>query len=275
MRVKKAKKPRRSIEYLLSADSQLRKISLKKLSDRWKKAKGSLQTSRAKTKKKSPAAKHAARHGSLFPWAMSPRAMVLGVMCMLIAAALITARQPSHEADVVTSVDPAPAADIQLEQHPTAAQFDSRKTSRTPAKAPAARASTAEAPMVKASGVATPKALAVESTPRSSAVEFAPKPVTAEPARTADAQIAPTTIAGCLELANGTFRLKDTSGEDAPKSRSWKSGFLRKRAASIELADAGSLRLSRYVGQRVSVTGTLHDREMEPHLVRRIAGSCN
>jgi hypothetical protein len=33
---------------------------------------------------------------------------------------------------------------------------------------------------------------------------------------------APVTITGCLEVDNDTFRIKDTSGADAPTSRSWK-----------------------------------------------------
>ena len=38
-------------------------------------------------------------------------------------------------------------------------------------------------------------------------------------------------IEGCLEQNGEAFRLKNTTGEDAPKSRSWKSGFLKKGPA--------------------------------------------
>src|ERR1041385_6299580 len=41
------------------------------------------------------------------------------------------------------------------------------------------------------------------------------------------------TLAGCLEKSGDSFHLKDTSGADAPKARSWKSGFLKKGAATI------------------------------------------
>ena len=86
---------------------------------------------------------------------------------------------------------------------------------------------------------------------------------------------APVTVAGCLERADETFRLKNTEGADAPKARSWKSGFLKKSPASIELVDpANRLRLTSRVGQRVSVTGMLADGQLQARSLRRIPGSC-
>ena len=86
----------------------------------------------------------------------------------------------------------------------------------------------------------------------------------------------PVTIAGCLERADQTFRLTDTTGADAPKSRSWKSGFLRKSAAWIEVTDpTRGMRLTNHVGQRVSVTGMLSDRQMQVWSLRRVASSCS
>ena len=84
------------------------------------------------------------------------------------------------------------------------------------------------------------------------------------------------TITGCLERGDSTFRLKDTTGADAPKSRSWKSGFLKSGSASIQVIDAGDrLNLSNHVGQRVSLTGTLVDREMKARSLQSISASCN
>jgi len=86
---------------------------------------------------------------------------------------------------------------------------------------------------------------------------------------------APVTLAGCLERADDTFRLKDTLGADAPKSRSWKSGFLKKSSASITIVDAPTrLNLANHVGQRVSVTGMLDDGQMRVRSMRRVAASC-
>jgi hypothetical protein len=84
------------------------------------------------------------------------------------------------------------------------------------------------------------------------------------------------TVTGCLEGADGAFRLKDTAGADAPKSRSWKSGFLKKGSATIDLADAAhATRLADNVGRRVSVTGTLVDREMQVRSMRRVSATCD
>ncbi len=81
--------------------------------------------------------------------------------------------------------------------------------------------------------------------------------------------VAAVTISGCLEVDEGTLRLTDASGADTPTSRSWKSGFLKKRPAEIELADAvGTLHLRNHVGRRVAATGTLVDRELRARSVR-------
>ena len=86
---------------------------------------------------------------------------------------------------------------------------------------------------------------------------------------------APVTISGCLERDDETFRLKDTSGADAPRSRSWKSAFLKKGSSPVEVVDASKrLKLTNHVGQRVSVTGTLSDGEMQIRSLRSIAASC-
>lgn len=87
---------------------------------------------------------------------------------------------------------------------------------------------------------------------------------------------APVTVFGCLERANSSFRLTDTDGVDAPKARSWKTGFLKKGAASIEVVDPGNrAKLSTHVGQRLSVTGTLADRQMQVRSIRRISATCD
>ena len=70
--------------------------------------------------------------------------------------------------------------------------------------------------------------------------------------------------------------MKNTTGSQAPKSRSWKSGFLKKNPASIEIVDASNkVRLPNHVGQRVVVTGLLVNREMQVRSLRRVATSCN
>ena len=94
-------------------------------------------------------------------------------------------------------------------------------------------------------------------------------------AKAAVAKAAPVTITGCLERDDATFRLKDTEGANAPKSRSWKKAFLKKDSTSIEVVDAAHrLKLPDHVGERISVTGTLVDREMQVRSLQRVAASC-
>jgi hypothetical protein len=85
-----------------------------------------------------------------------------------------------------------------------------------------------------------------------------------------------TTMTGCLVRDDGIFQLKDTDGEHAPKTRSWKSGFIKKSSAAIDLVDTGSrLRLGSHVGYRVSVSGTLTDREMQARTMRATSERCD
>jgi hypothetical protein len=134
------------------------------------------------------------------------------------------------------------------------------------------------------------RAPAVDSAPRAAATAHAastPLPAVSKPNVEPKAHAEPTTpadiknegavtIGGCLQAGDGSFWLKDTSGEDAPKSRSWKSGFLKKRTGSVQIAGAtDALQLSNYVGQRVTATGTFANRTLQARSVERVAASCN
>jgi hypothetical protein len=83
------------------------------------------------------------------------------------------------------------------------------------------------------------------------------------------------TLTGCLARSDNEFRLKDTTGANAPKARSWKSGFLTKRSAQIAVVPEGPLPLSTHVGHRVRVSGTLVDREMRVRTLRSVSASCD
>ena len=82
------------------------------------------------------------------------------------------------------------------------------------------------------------------------------------------------TITGCLEQQGDRFRLKDASGADAPTSRSWKFGFLKRGPDAIDLVDAGAA-TANHVGTRVRVTGILEDHQLHVHSFSRVADSCN
>ena len=72
------------------------------------------------------------------------------------------------------------------------------------------------------------------------------------------------------------YRLADTEGADAPKARSWRSGFIRKRTAPVALIGAPDpLSLKTSVGKRVAVTGLLTSRELQVSSLRVVAASCN
>jgi len=86
------------------------------------------------------------------------------------------------------------------------------------------------------------------------------------------------TITGCLEISTdgNDYRLAETDGADAPKSRSWRTGFLRKRTAPVPLIDASDpLALKNSVGKRVAATGVLTSRELQVSSLRVVAASCN
>jgi hypothetical protein len=104
---------------------------------------------------------------------------------------------------------------------------------------------------------------------------FAAKPASAQSAAAVPgAELA--TIEGCLVQDADQFQLKNTSGEDAPRGRSWKSGFLHRSSKTIDILDQSHrLNLARHVGERVTITGLLDDRELQGTSLKRVAESCN
>ncbi len=83
------------------------------------------------------------------------------------------------------------------------------------------------------------------------------------------------TITGCLERDDQKFRLTNTEGENAPRSRSWRTGFLTKRNRSVDVVDSSNrFRLPDHVGERVTASGALVDGNMQLRSLRRVAMSC-
>ena len=113
-------------------------------------------------------------------------------------------------------------------------------------------------------------------TPLATAVAPAPEITRAPSTEVASAQEARAiTITGCLVRNDDGFRLKDTEGDTAPRSRSWKSGFLKRTNRSVDVVDArNQFGLADHVGERVNATGTLVDGDMQLRSLRRAAGSC-
>ena len=108
-------------------------------------------------------------------------------------------------------------------------------------------------------------------------------PAKAVPARVAAAPVAvvpvdPNTVTmiGCLESDGSKYRLADVQGNQAPKGRSWKTGFVTKKTKNIDLVGASStLNLKDNVGRKVSVIGV---KDGETHLKARSVkqiGTCS
>jgi hypothetical protein len=97
------------------------------------------------------------------------------------------------------------------------------------------------------------------------------------PAATSDAVSPAITMSGCLEATvdGDQFRLTDVEGTDAPKARSWKSGFLRKRSAPVDLVELSDpVGLRKYVGRRMVATGQLSGRELRVRSLQAAGAPC-
>lgn len=187
--------------------------------------------------KKSPAMGSRSRKKSKTPtWSVGAGTMLLAAMCVTGAVIVIAARELTP-APRATSVDTVSESEVATE---------------SPKAPPVSMTATADSATAKAPETDTPEAKGTVG------------------------RTAPVTIFGCLQRSDTAFRLTDTDGVDAPKSRTWKTAFLKKGAASIQVTDPGNrLHLASHVGQRLSVTGTLVDREMQVRSIRRISASCD
>jgi hypothetical protein len=206
---------------------------------------------------------------------MRPK-MFLGIVC-LFSATTFAACQPSQSLDAASSVDVGSGGS----HEPGQLQLDVPE-SAPPVAAKAVQPKKSTAKNMKSGAPAPSKP--VEDRPSNAPEDAMPAmastplveshPVSA--ARDQDGESIATTIVGCLVEDDGMFRLKDTDGQHAPKSRSWKSGFIKKGTAKIDLVDAGSrLELDSHVGHRISVSGTLTDREMHARSVRTMPERCD
>jgi hypothetical protein len=226
--------------------------------------------------------------------------VVMAVSAVLVVAALALSRTTSRRVTSAAAVDtqaeaPAPSVQVAAGQ-PDAPAAPLASLAATVPVAAVARAEVPKPAIVKArqTRVVTTtsrSAANVVPLPRpSAALSGAGEPAikTVVPAETAangsaaesnpTSDQAPVTITGCLEatIDHDEFRLTDTEGADAPKARSWRSGFLKKRSspvALVELSDTPALR--KYVGYRVVATGLLTSRELRVRSLQSAGASCN
>jgi hypothetical protein len=197
---------------------------------------------------------------------------IVGSACLISLLATV-ACSPSQSLDAAAKEPDQPALEMQAAAQPEAMAVEAPQTAKAiQPKSPAAKA---------AKPAAAPKTVAANMTAQQQA-DATPPPAMETPVMESRAESRPvatrqqdeesiaTTIGGCLIRDDGMFKLKDTDGDHAPKSRSWKSGFIKKNSARIELVDAGQrVDFKSHVGYRVNVSGMLVDREMQ---VRAIKG---
>ena len=183
-----------------------------------------------------------------------------------------------HQSDLI----PFPTADVPAAAPTGAAGTDAVMSPAV--SAPTAKAAVlksektriAEAPSPTAAVAAIDEAL--DNEPSATSVAGA-DPISADAPFVSPDPVTPgtVTVTGCLE-ANGTngFRLTDTEGTDAPRSRSWRSGFLRKRSSSVALvASPDPYTLKTQVGHRIAASGQLTSRELRVTSVQVIGTRCD
>ena len=187
------------------------------------------------------------------------------VMAFVVVTALL--RRPSQpvaadvqpeplvqSSELASVPEPAPAPDVAPRAAATAVAPGG--VSKAPAKASVlkpekSRITEADGPRAAVTAIAA--ALGTED---STTQPAASESINAEPVSLDSEGPGAATITGCLETDGTRFRLTDTEGSDAPRSRNWRTGFLKKRSTAVALVeppDPGALHTQ--VGQRVAATG--------------------
>jgi hypothetical protein len=209
--------------------------------------------------------------------------MVLGIATSFVVVGLALPGNPpapagSHAAPLQLLNEPAAAAQPLSPATAPRASVSTSVTSATVSTAPVSKPATKTlAPKPHANR-------AVESPNASGTVAAAATPAEPAPARNAAvasaaiAGPAPVTITGCLEMSvdETEFRLTDTEGAEAPRSRSWRTGFLKKHSSSIALVDlADAHALQAHVGKRVAATGVLTSGSLKLSTLRAVSPHCD
>lgn len=103
-----------------------------------------------------------------------------------------------------------------------------------------------------------------------------PAPATPTAQELADARNA-ITLTGCLEADGRKFMLTDLEGSQAPKGRSWKTGFITKRTKDVEVVgSSSSVKLGDHLGHKVSVVGVKDgDTHLRARSIKQLATSCS
>ena len=229
------------------------------------------------------------------PWQPTRAHMVtLAGVAVLVIATVAVPRQPKSDdmarapqqpemrETAETTTQPAPSATAPVRRASTVTALPvagTRTYTESPRKPPVRDAVTQTAKLEKAVSAAPATTIdhavvaneSLTTTPAAAPIATAPSPALAAPGSAA-------TITGCLEMSTDgkEFRLAEAEGADAPKSRSWRTGFLKKRTAPVALVGTSDpLELRKSVGRRVAATGLLSNRELQVNSLRVVGSSCN
>lgn len=273
-----AKKSRRSAEevrYLLSGDRKLRRLSLKKISEGVKRARRKTKGA-ARPNAVAPAVAESTAIEQ--PSASHASAIAFGLTGLVLLAALVAMWWPAPSTADEQAADQDRSAEVLTADIASAPTVTAKKVAppaaaTTPAATPAPASAPTPVPPPPAKARLAETVVARAETP-ASAPAHASAPAPEVHTAAAVEPIETVTISGCLEFDGKSAWLKDTSGADAPKTRNWRSGFLRKRSPRIALVDTAG-RASSYDGRRVSVTGVLVDREMRVNSLKPAGGDCD
>jgi hypothetical protein len=235
-----------------------------------------------------PATPHVAQHQPEPAWqATHPRTIVLAGVTVLVLVALAFPRYPPAHGTASGAGGSPPVA---LATAPVAAPVAPSAPSLS--RAVSAPSSTIVGPTrdrhrvvesTKASATIAPLIPATEVPVHEDAAKSAadseviPEPAPASVSAGGGGSTTPVTITGCLEISvkQDEFRLTDTEGLDAPRSRSWRTGFLKKRSAAVALVEpSDGLALQTHVGRRVAATGMLTSHDLKVSALR-VVGACD
>jgi hypothetical protein len=98
-----------------------------------------------------------------------------------------------------------------------------------------------------------------------------------KPSSTDAKPAADSTYVGCLRSEGDGQKLvlTEVGGKDVPQSRNWKTMFVTKKSAKLEVRPAGTLALRQHVGQTVQVRGSRVDGRIAARSVKVVGTTCS
>ena len=84
------------------------------------------------------------------------------------------------------------------------------------------------------------------------------------------------TLTGCLHADGAKYKLTDLKGAEAPKGRSWKTGWITKSTKNVGVVTTSSgPKLKDHVGHQVTLTGVKKGDNLQARSIKHVATSCS